>query len=325
MLLMLFVAVLGCNQKAYMLPPRAEKLETYGRADRLSYRFFDKGISRRSETCCERKDLMSMSISVLLVSRNHVNTDTLRRGLVISGCKDIQTVNGRNDLGAFLAAGGKFDVAVVHMDEDYSESLENISTLRKSCSQSECIVISSINEADLARECVRRGAYDYITMPFTRETLLSTLKEAVLFKVPVYGRPQILIMEDDPVSGRLMQKYLAPCGDCTLVVDGRAAIEAFEDAVLGGNIYHLLVLDIMVPEIHGKDVLKKIREIELQHGIPAGRRSRAIMTTALSDTGNVVESFKGHCDAYLVKPIDRKILLAELTNLGFNTEIAAPK
>jgi two-component system chemotaxis response regulator CheY len=190
---------------------------------------------------------------------------------------------------------------------------------------SECVVVSAINDADLATECLRRGAYHYMTIPFKREDLASRLTEAVMYKVKVCGQPRILIMEDDAVSGRLMQKYLVPYGECTLVVDGRAAIEAFEQAVRGGEIYHLLILDIMVPEIHGRDVLKRIREIERERGIPEGRRSRAIMTTALSDTGNVVDSFKGQCDAYLVKPIDRKVLIREIAELGFDMEIAAPK
>jgi two-component system, chemotaxis family, chemotaxis protein CheY len=130
-------------------------------------------------------------------------------------------------------------------------------------------------------------------MPFTKEILMSTLKAAVQYKVPVKGLPRILIMEDDPISGKLVQKYLDPYGDCTLVVDGIAAVETFEQAILGGDIYHLLILDIMVPGIHGKEVLRMIREIEQKHGVPGERRSRAIMTTALSDVGNVVESFNG--------------------------------
>jgi two-component system, chemotaxis family, chemotaxis protein CheY len=266
-----------------------------------------------------------MDTSVLLLCGSQQNFETLKRGLVSSGYRDVRTARSQDDLNALLASGGKFDVAVIHVEEDYTERLEHLSSLRKSCPRSECIVVSCVNDADLASECLRRGAFDYMTMPISREDLASKLKEAVMYKVPVYGRPRILIMEDDPVSGRLMQKYLASCGDCTLVVDGRAAIEVFEQAVLDGSIYHLLVLDIMVPEIHGKDVLKRIREIEREHGIPDTRRSRAIMTTALSDTGNVVESFKGQCDAYLVKPIDRKVLISELDDLGFNTEISAPK
>lgn len=262
-----------------------------------------------------------MNTSVLLAARSQADIDTLRRGLITSGYRDVRAVRSGDDLNTLLAADGKFDVAVLHMGDDYRERLEQLSSLRKSCPRLEFVIVSALNDADLAAECLRRGAYDYMTMPVTREDLASRLKEAVMYKVPVYGRPRVLIMEDDAVSGRLMQKYLIPYGECTLVIDGRAAIEAFEQAVQGGDIYHLLVLDIMVPEIHGKDVLKRIREIEREHGIPDSRRSRAIMTTALSDTNNVVESFKGHCDAYLVKPIDRQVLIQEIAEMGFNMDV----
>jgi len=266
-----------------------------------------------------------MNTSVLLAAGSQADIETLKRGLITSGYKDVRAVRSGEDLNALLAAGVKFDVAILHMGDDYRERLEQLSFLRKSCPRSECVIVSAVNDADLATECLRRGAFDYMTMPVRREDLASRLTEAVMYKVPACGQPRILIMEDDPVSGRLMQKYLAPCGECTLVVDGRAAIEAFEQAVQCGDIYHLLVLDIMVPEIHGKDVLKRIREIEREHGIPVSRRSRVVMTTALSDAGNVTESFKSHCDAYLVKPIDRATLIREIAGLGFDTEIDAPK
>jgi two-component system, chemotaxis family, chemotaxis protein CheY len=266
-----------------------------------------------------------MDISVLLLCESQQYFEMLKRGIVTSGFCNIQAARNQDDFNALLASGRIFDVAVIYVEEDYRERLENIAALRKSYPRLECVVVSAINDSDLAMECLRKGAYDYVTTPFTREDLASTIKKAMMYKVPVCGRPRILIMEDDPVSGRLMQAYLNPYGDCKLVVDGRAAIEAFEQAILAGDIYHLLVLDIMVPEIHGRDVLKRIREIESQHGVPASRRSRAIMTTALSDAGNVIESFKGHCDAYLIKPIDRKHLIREIAGLGFNMEIAAPR
>jgi two-component system chemotaxis response regulator CheY len=268
---------------------------------------------------------VKMSISVLLAGSCLQSMDTLKRGLIVSGYKNIQSAKSQEDLAALIQSGAKFDVAVIHISDEVTKDLQLLSAVRKLAPQAESIVVSASNDADLAKECIKMGAFDYLTMPFTKDDLVSTLKRSVQYKIHANGRPRILIMEDDPVSGRLMQKYLDPYGDCTLVVDGRAAIDIFEQAVLSGDIYHLLILDIMVPEIHGKDVLKRIREIESQHGIPAARRSRAIMTTALSDTGNVVESFKSLCDAYLVKPIDRKVLIDELAGLGFNTEIAAPK
>jgi len=93
------------------------------------------------------------------------------------------------------------------------------------------IVVSSLNDADLATECFRMGAFDFITMPFSEDTFAFRLRKAALYRTLESSRPQILIMEDDPVSSKLMQKYLDPYGDCTPVFNGIDAVQAFEQAV----------------------------------------------------------------------------------------------
>jgi two-component system, chemotaxis family, chemotaxis protein CheY len=129
-------------------------------------------------------------------------------------------------------------------------------------------------------------------------------------------------MEDDPVSGLLLQRYLDSYGECNLVTDGKNAIDAFEQAMETEKKYHLVILDIMVPEINGKDVLKKIRELEMEKRIPERGRTKVIMTTALSDSGNIIDSFTYKCDAYLIKPIDKKKLLGEMVHLGIAQKLS---
>jgi two-component system, chemotaxis family, chemotaxis protein CheY len=260
-----------------------------------------------------------MSLSVLLFSTEEVNVDTLKRGLITSGLRDIRVAGGQDDLTALLACGKKFDLAVIDVAGCFETGLAMLSVVRESFPEAECIAVSAMNDSDSAMECFKRGACDYMSMPFSKGALTSRMKKAAMYKKPAGARPRILIMEDDPISGKLMQKYLEPFGDCTLVVDGMDAVRLFEQALAEGGIYQLLLLDIMVPEIHGKDVLRRVREIEEQYGVPEKRRSRVIMTTALSDAANVVESFKSKCDSYLIKPIDRKVLIQEIAQLGFDT------
>jgi len=260
-----------------------------------------------------------MPLVVLLVSKCEDSIETLKRGIVVSGMRDIRIAKDQDELKAMLASGGRFDIGIIHIEQDYTADLQCLSIIHESALDVECVVVSSMNDADLAAECFRRGASDYITMPFTKETLASSIKKAVAYKSLAGDKPKFLILEDDLISGKLMQKYLGPFGDCTLVVDGKEAIQTFDQSVSNGCMYQLLLLDIMVPEVHGKDVLKRIREIEEQHNVPPKRRSRVIMTTSLSDTSNVVESFKSKCDSYLVKPIDRNKLIHELAALGFDT------
>ena len=111
---------------------------------------------------------------------------------------------------------------------------------------------------------------------------------------------KILIVEDDFMSRKLMLAYLSPLGECDVASNGTEAIEAFIIATEGGKHYDLITLDIMMPEINGQEVLKRIRAIEEKGGLTP---THIIMTSALADAGNIMSAFKSQCEGYLVKPI----------------------
>lgn len=124
-----------------------------------------------------------------------------------------------------------------------------------------------------------------------------------------------LIVEDDFVCRRLLQKLLSPYGDCDITINGKEAIEAFLLALDEDESYDLICLDIMMPEMDGQEALKKIREIEKEKGILGLDGVKVIMTTALKDSKNVFGAFKTGCEGYLVKPIDKKKLIEEIKKL----------
>jgi two-component system chemotaxis response regulator CheY len=125
-----------------------------------------------------------------------------------------------------------------------------------------------------------------------------------------------LIVEDDFTSRLLLQAILAPYGECHIAVNGREAIQAFRLARTEEQPYDLVCLDIMMPEMDGHAVLKALRACEAAEGILVGDGAKVIMTTALTDNGNVFTAFREMCDGYLIKPIDKAKLLKDLTSLG---------
>jgi two-component system, chemotaxis family, chemotaxis protein CheY len=129
---------------------------------------------------------------------------------------------------------------------------------------------------------------------------------------------RILILEDDPTSGKLLTNFLKPYGNCDLVTDGKSAVECFQKAIRVDDGYKLIMVDIMVPETVGHDVVRKIREMEKKDGIPFERKAKIIMTTSLSDPDNIIESFKANCDSYLIKPIRKSKLIHEIKSLGIS-------
>lgn len=131
---------------------------------------------------------------------------------------------------------------------------------------------------------------------------------------------RILIAEDDMVSRKFLSKYLSRYGDCDLVVDGLEAVNAYLLAWQDDLPYDLICLDVMMPKIDGIRVLKTIRDLERQNGVPENEKSKIIMTTVLGETEIVQSAFDYGCNAYASKPIDIKKMTAVLNKISLIEE-----
>jgi len=121
-----------------------------------------------------------------------------------------------------------------------------------------------------------------------------------------------LIVEDDFTCRLLLQSFLSQYGECHIAVNGKEAIAAFCSAQESGEPYNLICMDIMMPEMDGQKAVREIRAREEGKGTLSTNGAKIIMTTALDDVKNVVQSFQSLCDAYLFKPIDTGKLLGHL-------------
>ena len=128
---------------------------------------------------------------------------------------------------------------------------------------------------------------------------------------------RILIVEDEFSSRKVLEKFLGTYGRTDSVVDGDEAVESFASAWEEKDPYDVVLMDIMMPKLDGQKALQQIRDFEKSKGIVGFGEVKVIMVTALDDPKNVVEAFyEGGANSYLVKPIEREKLDAELKNLG---------
>ena len=123
---------------------------------------------------------------------------------------------------------------------------------------------------------------------------------------------RVLLVEDNFASRLLLQSFLSRYGECHIAVNGREAVEAFHCALERGQSYDLVCMDIMMPEMDGREAVRRIRAMEEARGILSTNGAKIIMTTALDEIKDVILCFKELCDAYLVKPIDLSQLLGHL-------------
>jgi len=128
---------------------------------------------------------------------------------------------------------------------------------------------------------------------------------------------KILIVDDDEINRKVLQKMLIPYGECDAAVNGIEAIEAFKAAYREDQLYDLIFLDIMMPEMDGREALKKIREMETDLEIPLVDEAKIIMVTALDDPKELFHAYKHNCASYIVKPYTREQIDSAIKEINF--------
>jgi two-component system chemotaxis response regulator CheY len=128
----------------------------------------------------------------------------------------------------------------------------------------------------------------------------------------VAKRLRMLLVEDDFSSRLVLQTFLSRYGECHVAVNGREAVVAFRTALEHGQRYDLICMDIMMPEMDGREAVRQVRALEEEHGILSTCGAKIIMTTAVDDVKEVIQCFHELCDSYLTKPIDLAKLLGQM-------------
>lgn len=134
---------------------------------------------------------------------------------------------------------------------------------------------------------------------------------------------RILIAEDDETCSLVLASMFKPYGTTVIVEDGEAVIRAVTTELVKQQPFDLICLDIMMPGLDGQACLRCIRAIEHGFGRVGGAGTKILMTTGLDAPESILAAFRSQCEGYLVKPIERARLTAQLTSLGFATIIPA--
>lgn len=127
---------------------------------------------------------------------------------------------------------------------------------------------------------------------------------------------KILVVEDDPIARTKLEVLLSAYGSCDVAETGQAAIRFFQKAHSAGAPYRLVTMDIGLPDLSGQEVVKRIRDWELEHSInKTGIYATIIMVTAMDDMKNIQASFWEGCEGYLIKPVTPETLQGQLDKL----------
>lgn len=114
---------------------------------------------------------------------------------------------------------------------------------------------------------------------------------------------KILLIEDERKTVQYIKMGLEENG---------YEVDTAEDGKSGKNLafrnqYNLIITDVILPELNGRDLCRELRAAEVETPI--------LMLTALGQTDDVVEGLDSGADDYLAKPFEFKELLARIRSL----------
>jgi len=126
-----------------------------------------------------------------------------------------------------------------------------------------------------------------------------------------------LVVDDESVSRRVMQRIMDAHGHCEAVENGEQALAVFRAAMETGKCFDLVTLDVSMPDIDGIRVLKAIRKMEEENGRGGQKPVKVLMATANADSRIVKTCIEAGCDDYIVKPCSKDSVNGKLQKLGF--------
>lgn len=124
------------------------------------------------------------------------------------------------------------------------------------------------------------------------------VNDAAPRRQPTRTPPVVMVIEDDEVTAMLLERILAANGYQVIKASNRAEIQ------LGmKKLPDIIILDVMMPDANGFDILNRIRQHPVLKNLPV------MMLTSLGSLDDILKGLKLGANGYLTKPAKSKVLL----------------
>ncbi|MBI5845520.1 MAG: sigma-54-dependent Fis family transcriptional regulator [Deltaproteobacteria bacterium] len=221
-----------------------------------------------------------MTDSILVVDDEPHFLDTIKRGLSLAGFRDVATESNPVAALARLEDGEKADLVLLDVSMPEMDGLTLLSRIRNLCPDTECIMVTAINDTRIAVDCIRRGAYDYLLKPVSREDLVFAVNRAL-------ERKRLLAVYSMGKAGDDVRDDLPEAFD-PIVTRSPALIRVLREACLhaGSNVQSLITGESGT----GKELLARaMHQASLRSDMPFTAINMASLAPTLFDA-----EFFGH-------------------------------
>jgi adenylate cyclase len=161
-------------------------------------------------------------------------------------------------------------------------------------------VIVDFSRAEETAELTCQGEGDVASMI---ANLVRTVKPIEARDAPPHETGRILVVDDNASNRDLLFRRLSREGHhVAKAASGRQALE-----ILGVEDFDLILLDLMMPDLNGYQVLERLKADGRLHDVPV------IMISGLQETDSVIRCIEAGAEDYLSKPFNPVLLRARIS------------
>jgi len=257
--------------------------------------------------------MTNKSFSLLIVDDNAMNRDMLARRLEREGYNITAASGGEEALR--LVHEQEFDLVLLDIlmpDIDGYKVLEQLKADVRT-REIPVVMLTAVHEMDSVVRCFEMGVEDYLTkpfnIPFVKSRISSCLRSTTVKektedreRQPEDEEDRLLIVDDNAMNRDLLARRLGREGyHITTAVGGRQALELVEK-----DRFDLILLDILMPDMDGYEVLEKLKHDDATRDIPV------IMLTAVHEVESVKHCIDLGAEDYLIKPFNAVLLKSRI-------------
>jgi DNA-binding NtrC family response regulator len=120
-----------------------------------------------------------MQTQIIVVDDDRDYLEILSRHLESFGYRNIHTEENPKKAALMIEQGRVFDIAIVDMTMPEMDGIALLEIIKSFSPETECIMVTAVNEARVAVSCLKVGAYDYLVKPISKDELHLTIRRAI--------------------------------------------------------------------------------------------------------------------------------------------------
>lgn len=235
---------------------------------------------------------MENNISILAVCKKKTSEKIAHqvvrvRNLVIDYASD-------SNLATEKLYNNKYDIVIIEPDIAPINGFSIVSLIRSGIfrknSDSKIIALTNKLSNQLAENTARAFRVEKVISYSDISFIIEHIQSTLLGKGLIKAKQSVLIVEDTDDTRELYTRYLSQKFDVSSVSNGQDALD-----IIKNEYFDLIILDHMMPDLTGLDVLRAIRKNSIS--------SSVIAVTASTDIAIATEFLREGAIDFLIKPV----------------------